>query len=122
VRWDRWFEAFDRLGLALLVDNNTGTMSRRCELVPRAPDRKRTGAARRRRFAPDGNQPVGGRARSAALKPAAEEATRRQPLRKLVKALSRRPVLPPASGTPGPARRVKSKAVPKPIRAPRSPK
>jgi hypothetical protein len=120
LKWNRWFDAFERFRLALLVDNETRSLSDRYELVPRASNRLRTGAARRRRFAPDGNQPVG--VRTPAVKDNEEPATGgRQPLRKIVKSMTRRPNPAPGTGTPGPARRRKSRAVPKPIRAPRAP-
>jgi len=122
LKWDRWFEAFDRFGLALLVDSNSRAMSRRFDLVPRAEGRTRTGAARRRRDAPGGNQPVGVQSHARTEQSAEDARPARQSLRKIVKAQSRRPALPPATGTPGPARRVKSRALPKPIRAPRTPK
>jgi hypothetical protein len=122
LKWDRWFEAFDRFGLALLVDTNSRAMSRRFDLVTRAQGRTRTGAARRRRGAPGGNQPVGVQSNARTEKSADEARATRQSLRKIVRAQSRRPALPPATGTPGPARRVKSRALPKPIREPRTPK
>ena len=123
VGWDRWFETFDRLGQALLVDHNTRDLTDRFELVGRAPGRPDTGAARRRSFAPGGNQPVGVQTQSKKKTkknsgPPAKRAP--QHLRKLVRARSRQP---PASTPTGPVatRRRKGRALPKPVRRPRTP-
>jgi hypothetical protein len=65
VMWDKWFERFDRWGLALLVSHNTREVSNSYQLVPRSHNRVHTGAARRRHHPVGGNQPIGARARSA---------------------------------------------------------
>jgi hypothetical protein len=76
LTWEDWLDRFNRLGLALLIEHNTGDATPSCQLVRRSPQRPRLGAARRRRNAPGGNQPIGGR-RGRAAAPAAR---RRQPM------------------------------------------
>jgi hypothetical protein len=121
VGWERWFEAFDRLGLALLVDHNTPEMSDRFRLVKRKPGRPDTGAARRRSFAPGGNQPVGVQRQSKRKQASRSPKRAPQRLRKLVRARARQPE-PPAPTGPVASRRRKGRALPKRVRAPRTPK
>jgi hypothetical protein len=66
IDWETWFQAFDRYGLALLVETNTHEPSSTNRLIPRSPRRVRTGAVPRRRRASGAHQPIGARATSSA--------------------------------------------------------
>ena len=120
--WDRWFETFDRFGLALLVDANTREASNRFELVSRSQARAATGAVKRQRHGGGSHQPVAGRARTLSEKSASPSSRRPTSLRTLVRAQRRRPEVPAPTGTPGPVRRAKARVLPKPARRPRRPK
>src|SRR5689334_15829150 len=61
LEWDDWFDRFNRLRLALLIERTTGERTPTYRLVKRSARRARLGAARRRRNAPGGNQSIGGR-------------------------------------------------------------